>query len=159
VNGEARGYGYARANYDTFLNTTPDQAYDRYSDRVGYISITAESMASQSSYTDVINRTGFDKQNPGHYQAVYASDTVTAFALVPGATLQVSAGDETSVTAETQINVSGDVNKRTYTQTASTTDGTATLRVPYPGEYTVDGQTVTVPRQAVYAGERVQIGR
>jgi len=158
VNGEARGYGYARANYDAFLNTTPNQAYDRYSDRVGYISITAESMASQSSYTDVINRTGFDTPNPGHYQAVYASDTVTAFALVPGATLQVSAGDETSVTAETQINASGDMNKRTYTQTASTTDGTATLRVPYPGEYTVDGQTVTVPRQAVYAGEQIQVG-
>lgn len=158
VNGEARGYGYARANYDSFLNATPNQAYDQYSDRVGYISIAAESMASQSTYTDVINRTGFDTPNAGHYQAVYASDAVTAFALVPGATLQVSASEGTTVTAETQINVSGDMNRRTYTQTASMTDGTATLRVPYPGEYTVEGQTVTVPRQAVYAGEQIQVG-
>lgn len=162
VNGESRGYGYAQSNYVDFVTgSDPDGWYDRFDGRVGYVVLTdverdvpADSTQAQlfERYGSAGNRT----DGVGHYQALFADDDVAAFAVVPGATLNVSGEPGSSVPLETTVSVSE--QSFTYERNVAVGDnGQGTVTVPYAGEYTVENQTVTVSENDVLNGRSVSV--
>ncbi|PHQ45604.1 hypothetical protein DJ68_11945, partial [Halorubrum sp. C3] len=175
VNGEARSYSYARSNYDQFLTAThPDEWYNRFQDRVGYVVVTERENAppTESTYTTLYDGLGVgvnDTAATGHYQLLTATEGIRTFAVVPGATISVpepsSVGVENgTVTATTTVTVpnsSGEVTATgttfEYERHAAVSNGTATIRVAHPGEYQVGTQSVTVTNDAVHNGNQTVV--
>ncbi|WP_424014183.1 hypothetical protein ACOZ35_14230 [Halorubrum xinjiangense] len=175
VNGEARSYSYARSNYDQFLTAThPDEWYNRFQDRVGYVVVTERENAppTESTYTTLYDGLGVgvnDTAATGHYQLLTATEEIRTFAVVPGATISVpepsSVGVENgTVTATTTVTVpnsSGEVTATgttfEYERHAAVSNGTATIRVAHPGEYQVGTQSVTVTNDAVHNGNQTVV--
>jgi dolichyl-diphosphooligosaccharide--protein glycosyltransferase len=79
--------------------------------------------------------------------------TIKVFSIVPGATIVGNATGK-HVTAGTTTDVSG-VSVE-YSKRVETTNGTFSATVPYPGEYTVEGDTVRVSEAAVLNGTSVE---
>ncbi|KOX96773.1 hypothetical protein [Halorubrum tropicale] len=175
VNGEARSYGYARSNYDQFLAAAhPDEWYNRFQDRVGYVVVTERENTppTASTYTALYDGLGVgvnDTTATGHYQLLTFTEGLRTFAVVPGATISVpepsSVGVENgTVTATTTVTVpnsSGEVTATgttfEYIRHAAVSNGTATIRVAHPGEYQVGTQSVTVTNDAVHNGNRTVV--
>ncbi|TKX61467.1 hypothetical protein [Halorubrum sp. GN12_10-3_MGM] len=175
VNGEARSYGYARSNYDQFLTAAhPDEWYNRFQDRVGYVVVTERENAppTESTYTALYDGLGAgvnDTTATGHYQLLTSTEGIRTFAVVPGATISVpepsSVGVENgTVTATTTVTVpnsSGEVTATgttfEYVRHATVSNGTATIRVAHPGEYQVGTQSVTVSDDAVHNGNQTVV--
>ncbi|GAA0547224.1 hypothetical protein ABNG02_06295 [Halorubrum ejinorense] len=164
VNGESQGYGYARSNHDQFLaSPDPDDWYDQFRGRVGYVVVTErEGAPANTTYTALHEGLGLganDTAATGHYQLLASDDGVRTFAVVPGATIQVSDPSGEQVTATTTVTVGADGDGATYeyARGAPVTNGTATIRVAHPGEYQVGNRTVTVTDSDVFAGNRTTI--
>ncbi|TKX87192.1 hypothetical protein EXE43_04330 [Halorubrum sp. SS5] len=161
VSGESQGYGYARSNHDQFLaSLTPDDWYDRFQGRVGYVVITErEGAPANTTYAALHEGLGLGANGTtatGHYQLLASDDGVRTFAVVPGATIQVTAPNGEQVTATTTVTVDGDGAGATYeyARSATAVNGTATIRVAHSGEYQVGNRTVTVTNDDVLAGNR-----
>ncbi|OYR67197.1 hypothetical protein [Halorubrum ezzemoulense] len=165
VSGESQGYGYARSNHDQFLaSLDPDDWYDQFQDRVGYIVTTERENAPATNTTYAALHDGMgiganDTDPTGHYQLLASDDGVRTFAVVPGATIQVSepSGEEVTATTTVTVGDGSDGNSYEYARSATAADGTATIRVAYPGEYSVGNGTVTVTNADVLAGNQTTI--
>ncbi|AZQ14240.1 hypothetical protein [Halorubrum sp. PV6] len=175
VNGEARSYGYARSNYDQFLTAAhPDDWYNRFQDRVGYIVVTERETTppAGSTYTSLYNGLGIGINNTAatsHYQLLTSTEGVQTFAVVPGATIEVSEPSSVgaangTVTASTTVTVPDSSPEAAsngttfeYIRRAVVTNGTATIRVAHPGEYQVGSQSVTIPTDAVLSGNHTVV--
>lgn len=161
VSGEAEGYGYAQSNHESFLAAEdPDEWYDRFDGRVGYVVLTDRENAppANTTYTALHEGLGVganETTSTGHYQLLEANDGVRTFAVVRGAVIEVSSSGDEQVTATTSVTV-GDENQ-TYTRTASASEGTATIRVAHPGEYTVGERTVSVTSEDVLEGNQTTV--
>lgn len=151
VNGKSSSYGYADRHYTDFLSLSPDQSYGEHGDRVGYVVVTDQSASAGSTQAAL-----FDERGDGtaHYRAIYFGESTAAFAVVPEATIEHSVGANTTVTAATEVQVSGETIA--YEREAvSDEDGVVTVTVPYPGEYTIGEETVTVTESDVMRGATV----
>ncbi|AEH36960.1 hypothetical protein [Halopiger xanaduensis] len=163
VNGESQGYGYAQSNYVDFVTgSDPDGWYDRFDGRVGYVVLTdvERDVPADSTQAQLFERygsAGNETDGVAHYQALFVDDDVAAFAVVPGATLDVSGEAGSSVPLETTVSVSDE--SITYERdVAIGDDGQGTVTVPYAGEYAVGNQTVTVSEDDVLNGQSVSVG-
>jgi len=94
----------------------------------------------------------------GHYRAIYISDddSVKAFAVVPGALLVGEASPAQDLAISTTVSVTG--SEFEYSRTIRTDgNGRYRVRVAYPGEYTIGGETIQVSGQAVQSGQQVNV--
>jgi len=160
VSGESQGYWYAQNNYGDFRSDAdPDGWYNRFNGRVGYVVVTADddevpSESTQARLLEQYGAGGSEMDGLAHYQAIFVSDSVAAFAVVPGATLEVSGEPEETVTAETEVSTSGE--SFTYErEIVIGNTGRATVMVPYAGNYTVDNRLVAVSEDDVLKGSTV----
>lgn len=158
VTGEAAGYGYARGNYGSFLSTAhPDEAYDGYGNRVGFVVVESMEAPAESTQATLYDDLGVGDEPATHYRLLYAGEDLRAFALVEGAVLQVNATSGEEVSATTEVSV-GD-ERVTYRVSATVDEsGRATLRVPYPGTYSVVGTEVDVSDAEVQDGATIEVG-
>uniref|UniRef100_UPI003565AC44 hypothetical protein n=1 Tax=Halolamina sp. TaxID=1940283 RepID=UPI003565AC44 len=161
VSGEAQSYGYAQSNYAQFLAAgDPDSWYDRFQGRVGYVVITEQSTTLPTNTTYVALYEGYgvganQTTATGHFQLLETADGVRTFGVVPGAVIEVSDPSGEQVTATTTVIIGDETH--TYTRTTSVTDGSATIRVAHPGEYTVGNRTVTVTAEDVLEGNQTEV--
>ncbi|TMT87051.1 MFS transporter [Haloterrigena sp. H1] len=160
VNGESRGYRYAQNNYQAFrTSSNPDSWYDRFNGRVGYVVVSEvdEEVSSESAQAQLLEQYGAGGSETdalAHYQAVFISDRVAAFAVVPGATLEVSGEPGTQVTVKKDVSASG--KSFTYEREVAVRDnGRAIVTVPYIGNYSVDNRTATVTEEELMNGRAV----
>ncbi|OLZ42655.1 hypothetical protein A6E15_07065 [Natrinema saccharevitans] len=162
VNGESRNYGYARGNYGEFrASSDPDSRYEQFDGRVGYVVITdvdseAPAESAQMQLLEEHGAGGESTDGLAHYQALAVDDEAAAFAVVPGATLEMPGELESNVTASTTVSVSGD--SFTYERSVAVgDDGQAAVTVPYAGEYSVGNRTATVTEDDVLNGSTVAL--
>ena len=161
VNGESQGYGYARSNHEQLLTAQdPDEWYDRFQGRVGYVVITEQehSSTTDTTYTALYegNGVGANGSNSvSHYRLLAAEGGVRTFVVVPGATIRVINAANETVTATTMVNING--KEHPYMRNATVADGTATVQVAYPGTYQVGTSTVTVTDTAVLTGNQTTV--
>jgi len=88
-----------------------------------------------------------------HYRAVYAPEESTrkVFTLIEGA--RITGPGEPNTTYTVSTNVSLQDRSFTYTRTVTTgSTGVYTVTVPYPGEYSVDGESIRVSEPAIHEG-------
>ncbi|MFW5974439.1 MAG: hypothetical protein ACOCPZ_03575, partial [Natrialbaceae archaeon] len=155
VNGESRSYGYAQANYDSFIaDTDPDGYYGQFNGRVGYLVLTELDAPEGTVQAKLFDDLGAGNDSVARYQLLYAGEEVRAFAVVPGAQIRVEGEAGENATALTDVETAGESFE--YERTATANDeGVASVRVAYPGEYEVAGETVTVNETEVYEGATV----
>ncbi|MFC6614886.1 hypothetical protein ACFQAS_07935 [Halopenitus salinus] len=162
VSGGGDTYWYARDNYEAFLNDpNPDSHYDRFSGRVGYIAIENLNVDADPSttYVQLFEQHGSAStatNGSGHFRVVYIAEggEVKVFQPVPGATIAGQSEPGTDVSLETTVTVSGE--EFTYSRQRSVNEnGTYAVRVAYPGEYTIENESVQVSETAVENGTQV----
>jgi len=167
VSGESRSYGYAESNYDRFIRSSnPDESYDRFEGRVGYVVLeTGRSTSGQGTTYQQLTETYGSRtdETPGlaHYRALYLApgESRVAYAVVPGATVTGNASVNATVSLATDVAIPN--AEFTYErQTTANADGTYSVAVANPGTYQVqiDGETreVTVNESAVRNGSSVE---
>jgi dolichyl-diphosphooligosaccharide--protein glycosyltransferase len=156
LSGDAESYGYARANYESFLGARDETTwYERLRDRAQFVVYTdvegpersiAQRLAAYGSRTETA---------PGlaHLRAVYISEgeKYRVFTVVPGAIITGNATANTTVEVTTRLAVNG-TTIRYERQVRAGPNGIYTVTVPYPGEYQVQNTTVAVPESAVQNG-------
>ncbi|OYR67222.1 hypothetical protein [Halorubrum ezzemoulense] len=149
ASGESDSYSFARETYPIFVAADdPDTQYERYDDRIGYV-VVNEPLGS--TLTD-----GSDGQHLGHYRALYASDDVVGYVVVPGAQIERTGTPGTNMTVETAVSIDG----ASFTYERETTvddDGTYTVTVAYPGEYAVGNESVRVTEADVESGSSIVV--
>jgi dolichyl-diphosphooligosaccharide--protein glycosyltransferase len=167
VSGEGRSYAYANSNYDDFRSgTDPDGWFDEFDDEVGYVvlndvggDVPAESAQARLHHNLGVETDDHDALE--HYQLIYISEdwSVTAFAVVPGATIEGAGEPGDTVTAETTVPIEGElVESITYTQDAVVDEeGTYQLTVAYSGTYAINGEDVEVSERNILNGETVSV--
>ncbi|SDK11290.1 dolichyl-diphosphooligosaccharide--protein glycosyltransferase [Halovenus aranensis] len=155
VNGESRGYGYARGRYEPFISdTNPDEYFDQFNNRVGYVVMTDTEAPAQTVQAKLFEELGAGNESVAHYQLIHSTDDVRAFALVKGAVINATASPGETVTARTNVTTEGESFTYERIETAAE-NGTLKIRVAYPGEYEVGETTVTVTEQDIYEGRAV----
>ncbi|AQL43338.1 hypothetical protein BV210_11840 [Halorientalis sp. IM1011] len=164
VSGESHSYGYAQNEYRTlYTSANESQWYRSHRNRVGYL-VTESTPDANTSARSLFARLhdGFGSRQStvgglAHFRAIYASEggTYKAFRMVPGATI-TGTGPASSTTTLTQsVEVSG--ASFTYERQVRTdADGEYAVTVPYPGEYSLWNETVSVSERNVTAGNRVR---
>ncbi|MFB6179622.1 MAG: STT3 domain-containing protein [Halorientalis sp.] len=162
VNGHSRSYSYARSNYLSFAGASDSQQwYNRLKGRVGFIVMddrsSADQFPSDSLYFRLYRHFGSRANGaPGvaHYRAVRVVGGVKIFTLVPGATITGTGPVNETLTATTTISIGNDTF--TYKRQVKTgPDGMYAVTVPYPGNYRIGDQQVTVPEHAIKNGTTV----
>ncbi|WP_252699111.1 MFS transporter [Natronosalvus vescus] len=162
VNGESRGYGYARSNFDDFrLDDDPDRYHEAFGDRVGYVLVTDREAHSGTVQTHLLEGLGVgegDGEPLEHYQLLYVDDdrSVAAFALVPGATLEVGSESGENVIVSGDIFVSGESLEYERTVTVGE-DGKLEVTVSNPGTYLIDGEEVVVSEEDVAGAATLEV--
>ncbi|RXK47464.1 STT3 domain-containing protein [Halorientalis pallida] len=163
VNGESRSYGYARQQHRTLYSSTNESVWYRsHRNRVGYVvteSVANSNATSASLFTRLDDGFG-SRRSPvaglAHFQAVFAADSgdYKSFRLVPGATITGTGPANATTTLSQSVDVPG--ASFTYErQVRTNAAGEYGVTVPYPGEYTLWNETVTVSERNVAAGQRV----
>jgi len=170
ANGESESYGFARQTYPEFLTEdSPDEWAENNRDRVGYVVIKNEDadLPAGTAYHMLQERLGvaMEYRNPlSHYRLLSLGGdgdspddwSLSAFAIVPGATLTGTGTPGETVTTGTELTISGVTFP--YEQAATVEDdGQFALTVPYPGEYTLKGTQVQVSESAVAAGQTFSV--
>jgi len=154
VSGDSRSYGYARSNYESFLESTDSEAwYERLRNRAGFV-VMDDDYASENVSEMMAGRLADWGSGTSHYRAVWAGGSKTVYTLVPGATITGTTEANATVTLTHEDTISGEAFTYERTTTAAA-NGTYTVRVPYAGEYDVGGTTVDVSEQAVQNGTQV----
>jgi dolichyl-diphosphooligosaccharide--protein glycosyltransferase len=161
VSGDARSYGYARANYERFLTSSnASEWYDRLHGRAGFVVYTPvnTSAGTVGSQLEAYGSRTRDASGLAHYRAVYVSesDTYRVFTLVPGATITGTAEANATLTVTTSIQIN-DIRIDYDRQVQTGPNGTYSVTVPYSGEYQFGNETVVVPEAAVRNGTTVQM--
>ncbi|RQG93825.1 MFS transporter [Natrarchaeobius chitinivorans] len=160
VSGESASYSYARATFDEFrTDGDPDGWYEEFDGEVGYVVLTdaaGDEDSAQAQLHGDLGAGGDETEPLEHYQLLHRGDGVTAFAVVPGATIETSGDPGETVTVATDVTVSGE--QLAYERDATVDDdGTLAVTVPYPGEYEVGDRTVEVTPEAVETGSSVEL--
>jgi hypothetical protein len=177
ANGESESYAFARQTYPEFLTEeAPDTWAENNLDRVGYVVINDADgdLPPGTAYHMLQQRLGvaMEYRNPlSHYRLLSlggggggdggANDwTVSAFAIVPGATITGTGTPGETVTASrnTELTISG--YSFPYRQAATVDDeGRFTVTVPYPGEYSfTDTDTqLQISESAVVTGRSFSV--
>ncbi|MFC7058364.1 hypothetical protein [Halovenus salina] len=123
---------------------------------MGYVVLLDQDLPTGTTHSKLFEKLGAGNNSVAHFQLIYSSPDVRTFAVVPGAVVQVQTSPGANVTAKTTVETAGE--QFTYRRTTTANDtGTATIRVAYPGKYTVGSETVTVAREAVYEGATVSV--
>lgn len=151
------GLSYNRGGYESFINHDhPDDAFEDQGGSYGYLS-TVDYRGLGAAQEQLHADYGLGSSPASHFQLLYAGDGFSVFAIVEGAQLTITGGENGSiVTIATDVEVPG--ASFTYDQTVTLdADGTATVRVPYPGEYTVGDATASVSQLDVEHGETVNV--
>ncbi|WP_436903640.1 glycosyltransferase family 39 protein [Halovenus halobia] len=158
VNGESRGYGYARGTYEPFISdSNPDSYFNNFNNRVGYVVLTDVDAPEGTIQDTLFEDFGAGNDSVAHYQLIYSESNVRAFAVVDGAVVRTQAEPGTNVTVTRTIQTAGEQFEYRRTATANN-NGIANIRVAYPGDYTVGGQTVSVNETQVNNGATVRAG-
>jgi len=161
VSGESQSYAYAQRYHEQFLAAeNPDSWYDRFQNRVGYVVITDQENTPLNNATYEILYSGLgvganDTAATGHYQLLTTDNGVRTFAVVPGAKLHVNGTAGDRVTAMKSVSIANETY--TYSRSGTLTNGSTTIRVAYPGEYTLGNQTVNVTDTAVREGNQITL--
>ncbi len=170
ANGESESYAFARETYPEFLTEqSPDEWAENNRDRVGYVVIEAEDadLPPGTAYHMLQKRLGvaMEYRNPlSHYRLLsLAGDgdspddwTLSAFAIVPGATITGTGTPGETVTTGIELAVSGVTFP--YQQAATIDEeGEFALTVPYPGEYSLKGTQVQISESAIVAGQSFSV--
>lgn len=164
VNGESERYGYAQSNYEEFItDSDADSWYDQFEGRVGYVVVTSvdSEMPAERTYSQLFDEYGAggnETDGVAHYQTLFVDDDVVAYAVVPGATLEVSGKSGEEVSLEMEVSVSGE-SFMYVRQTVIGDNGQGTVTVPYGGEYSVGNKTVTVTEEDVLTGQAVTVAK
>jgi dolichyl-diphosphooligosaccharide--protein glycosyltransferase len=146
VSGESQSYGYARANYGSFLQATNGQEwYSKLQSRAGFVAVTdtAEQFGADTLGNRLWTENGGGDDSVsglGHYRLSHVSPSAEykVYTLVEGVTLQGSA--EADVTVTVRREVEREETTFTYERTVTANEeGQFTVRVPYEGEYQVEG--------------------
>ncbi|WP_323190337.1 STT3 domain-containing protein [Halostella sp. PRR32] len=161
ASGDSRSYWFARSNYDGFLAATNGtEWYERLDGRVQYV-VTADrtigdSVSEDAMYYRLHEEYGVDTD---HYRAVYATDDGTrkVFTLVSGATVTGPTSSNDTVNISRTEDVDLGETSVDYERTAAVENGTFSVVVTQPGEYSAGGQTVTVSEAAVVNGTAVEV--
>lgn len=165
VNGETESYDYAQRQYGSFVTATDATGwYGRLAERdVGFVLVETRSSGQgtvgERLWTAFGGRTP-DNPGLGHYRVVYADETdgPLVAAVVSGATVTGAAPPNTTVTLSTEVTVPPDGRTISYERRVEAgADGWYAVTVPYAGEYSVDGEIVTVPETTVEIGKRVSV--
>ncbi|WP_227134343.1 hypothetical protein [Halorubellus salinus] len=164
VNGEARSYGYARSNYADFVTSTNGTAwYERLRDRVGFVVTTRDVLTNESTLGTRLHRHNGSRTDSspgvGHYRLLHVEQdgAYKVFTLVPGAEVRGRADPGSTVTVRTTVSL--DSHSFEYVREATAdANGTYSIHVPYAGTYSVAGQSVTVPAEAVTEGATIRAG-
>ncbi|SDF00191.1 STT3 domain-containing protein [Halorientalis regularis] len=162
VNGESRSYGYARQQYRTlYASGNESQWYRSHRNRVGYVvteSVSNSNASARSLFTRLHDGFG-SRQSPvdglAHFRAVFASDdgTYKAFRVIPGATITGTGPANATTTLSRSVDVPG--APFTYErQVRTNAAGEYAVTVPYPGEYRLWNETVSVSERNVTSGDR-----
>jgi len=165
VNGESRSYSYARSTYDDFrFGDDPDGQYDDFDDRVGYVVVTDVDgdVPSDSAQAQLLDEFGAGDDGSAalaHYQllAVDADRSASAFAVVPGATIEGTTAANETITVATDVAVDGAAFTYEREVTAGP-DGAFNVTVAYPGEYAIGDERVDVTPVAVENGSTIDHG-
>jgi len=161
ASGDSRSYGYARANYQTFLASPNETAwYDRLRGRAGYV-VYSDVQAPSGSIAERLSAYGSRTENAtglAHYRAVHVSEggEYRVFTLVPGATITGTDEPNATVRVSTTVEVSDrriDYERRVTTNA----NGNYSVTVPYSGTYRVGGSEIQVTNDAVRNGTRITI--
>ncbi|MFC6990578.1 STT3 domain-containing protein [Haladaptatus sp. GCM10025707] len=160
VNGESRSYGYAQSTYTPFVRgSNASEWYGKLSNRVGFVVTEDRDYPPGTMQSRLHDHFGSQTEAaPGvaHYQAIFSTESgdTKAFRLVPGATITGGAASDSQVTVTTSVSIPGATFE--YERTVETAaDGSYRVTVPYAGDYSVNGTTVTVSESAVEQGETV----
>jgi len=159
VNGQAESYGFARINFDNFTQSTDGEKwYQRLRNRVGFVVVSDRDAEAGSIHDQLSGAYGGRRGgSPGlsHYRAVYESEGGrTVFTLVPGATLTGISEAET-LTTGTDVRLDGQTF--TYERAADVRYGIYEVAVPYPGNYSVGGETIRVSEADVRRGRTYEL--
>lgn len=158
VNGESSSYGYAQSRYDPFISdSNPDSYFNQFNNRVGYVVLTDVSAPEGTIQDTLFEDFGAGNDSMAHYRLVYSGSNVRAFAVVDGAVVQTQTDPGTNVTIARTVQAAGEQFEYRRTATANN-NGVANIRVAYPGEYAVGGQTVSVNETQVNNGATVRTG-
>jgi len=165
VSGESASYFFARTTYPEFASSTdPGSWYRelRARDRAGFVVVPSSAVESSGPTTTARLFDHYGSQDGSvsgvaHYRAIYVSSSgdKKAFHLVPGATITGKAAPGWTVTVSTTVTIPN--AEFTYRRVVSATNGTYSVTVPYPGDYSVGNETVTVPEGAVFEGRTVEV--
>jgi len=163
VNGRSRSYRYAQERYIPFLaSEQPDEWYDQFAGRVGFIVTTNLEngiSSSTTAYERLHQALGSRYMgSPGleHYRAMYSSEDRShkVFQLGPGARITGTAPTNSEFELTTTVELSGD--EFTYErQLEADKYGVYDIRVPYPGEYTSRKSTFEISETDVSDGRTI----
>lgn len=160
VSGESRSYGYAQQNYQSLFTEGDGEAwYRNHRGRVSFLVTEPVETNARSLHNRLHTEYGSETENtPGlaHYRALYVSpsEEYKVFSVVPGARLTGSIAPNTTTTLSTSVEIPG--ASFTYERDIRTnSDGTYDVVVPYPGEYRLGNETMTVSESNVTDGETV----
>ncbi|QHS17328.1 hypothetical protein GWK26_09315 [haloarchaeon 3A1-DGR] len=164
VSGGGSGYGYARVNYQPFVNSTnPDSYYDRFSGEAGYIAIKRLDISAnpQTTYVQLFEEHGSASETAngsGKFRLVYISDhrKVKVFHPVPGASIIGQGEPGTTVRVNTTVTKFSEEFRYARSETVSE-NGTYAVQVAYPGEYTIENRSVQVSDTAVENGTQITV--
>jgi dolichyl-diphosphooligosaccharide--protein glycosyltransferase len=172
ANGYSRTYTFARGNYAAFISATdPAGWYARLTNSPGrwgrtrFVVVSAEfDLGTDTLQNRLLYGNGSRYEGNealGHYRQVFASSggDVKVYTLVSGAQISGTAAPNSTVAASTAVDAPGSSFTYEHRTTANAT-GHYSIRVPYPGEYTVSGNetaTVAVSETAVENGTTVRV--
>ncbi|MFC7228007.1 hypothetical protein N0B31_11395 [Salinirubellus salinus] len=163
VNGESRSYGFARANYVAFLNSSNSTRwYEQLRGRVGFVVYDTEFDDMRSgSIAERLAANGSQTTNGSglaHYRVVYASEDgqYRVVELVPGATLMGKAAPDTTVKVSTQVEFRNGTSQYVR-EIQTTTNGSYQVTVPYTGTYSVNGARATITEASIRNGSLVSV--
>jgi dolichyl-diphosphooligosaccharide--protein glycosyltransferase len=146
VSGESRSYAYSRSNYPSFLQATNGREwYRRLDNRVGFVVVTsiAENLGGDTIGTRLWAHNGGgdgEVTGLGHYRLAYVSPDgqYKVFTLVDGFSLGGTAESGATVVVRRELERQG--GTITYKRTVEADEnGRFTLRVPYEGQYRIEG--------------------
>lgn len=158
VSGQAEEYGYAQDNFEEFISDRdPDSWYENeFAGGVGYVVLTETEAPQGTVQSTLFDELGAGNDTTAHYKLLYASGEVRVFVALEGATIETTATPNETVTAQTDITVMDQSFSYERTETADE-NGTVQIRVAYPGEYDLGGETVTVTEEDIYQGNKVAV--
>lgn len=163
VSGESESESLGRYGYvPLFADREIDDRLERYSDRIGYLvlsgaTVDVPSSPNQERLSDHvgIEDDRFEQLHQYRVMRIDEDADIVVFTVVEGADIEIETTRAT-VMAETNVSVSG----RTFTYRHEVTvgdDNSATVTVPYPGTYTIHGETVTVTEGDVENGRTISV--